>query len=148
MRLWHKDLIPVLPRKQLLSQWRECCALAKTIATKGTPNHLLVNKIMNYPLGTDFYMYCQLVTAEMANRSYKVNKNAYSKFIINLQMACENGTLIWDPEVNIFKDWHNDRYLTQCYYNLQEKFDCGGIPIQEWRKVQDLYDRRNKQVNK
>lgn len=25
MRLWHKDLIPYLPRQQLLGQWRECC---------------------------------------------------------------------------------------------------------------------------
>ena len=48
MRLWHVDLIDVLPRKQLLSQWRECCAIAKSIADKGTPNHILVNKITDY----------------------------------------------------------------------------------------------------
>lgn len=23
--------------------------------------------------------------------------------------------------------WHNDRYFLQCFYNLQEKHDCGGI---------------------
>lgn len=28
MRLWHKDLIPALPRKQLLGQWRELCAIS------------------------------------------------------------------------------------------------------------------------
>ena len=27
MRLWHQDLIPYLPRQQLLGQHRECCAL-------------------------------------------------------------------------------------------------------------------------
>lgn len=27
MRLWHEELIPLLPRKQLLGQHRECCAL-------------------------------------------------------------------------------------------------------------------------
>lgn len=27
MRLWHESLIPYLPRQQLLSQHRECCAL-------------------------------------------------------------------------------------------------------------------------
>ena len=37
MRLWHKDLIYVLPRQQLLGQWRECCLIAKNIAEKGTP---------------------------------------------------------------------------------------------------------------
>lgn len=27
MRLWHEQLIPYLPRQQLLGQHRECCAL-------------------------------------------------------------------------------------------------------------------------
>ena len=35
-------------------------------------------------------------------------------------------------ENKIFKDWHNTRYLRQCLYNLQEKYDCGGIPKEEW----------------
>ena len=48
MRLWCKDLIPYLPKLQLLSQWRECCAICSNIANKGTSNHILVNKIMNY----------------------------------------------------------------------------------------------------
>lgn len=47
MRLWHKDLIPYLLKLQLLSQWRECCAICSNIANKGTPNHILVNKIMD-----------------------------------------------------------------------------------------------------
>ena len=33
----------------------------------------------------------------------------------------------------------NDRYLTQCYYNLQEKYDRGGIPEAEWQKVVNKY---------
>ena len=55
MRLWHKDLIPVLPRQQLLSQWRECCCIARNIVENGTPNHILVNKILDYPINRDFY---------------------------------------------------------------------------------------------
>lgn len=31
MRLWHKDLITVLPSMQLKGQWRECCLIAKAI---------------------------------------------------------------------------------------------------------------------
>ena len=34
MRLWYKYLIGVLPQKQLLGQWRECCLIAKNIAEK------------------------------------------------------------------------------------------------------------------
>ena len=29
----------------------------------------------------------------------------------------------------------NDRYLLQCFYNLQEKFDCGGIDPTDWKRI-------------
>ena len=32
----------------------------------------------------------------------------------------------------LFSNWHNDRYLTQCIYNLEEKHDCQGITDEEW----------------
>ena len=51
-----------------------------------------------------------------------------------------DGRLDWfNPDTDIFKDWHNDRYLTQCYYNLQEKWDRGGIPFDEWADVKNHY---------
>ena len=39
---------------------------------------------------------------------------------------------ILDDLDKIFPMWHNDRYLRQCYYNLQEKYDYGGITDAEW----------------
>lgn len=30
---------------------------------------------------------------------------------------------------------HNDRYLKQCYYNLQEKADRGIITKEEWKLI-------------
>ena len=35
----------------------------------------------------------------------------------------------------LYKDWHDRRYATQCYYNLEEKYDRGGIPDYEWDKI-------------
>lgn len=35
----------------------------------------------------------------------------------------------------LYKDWHNQRYGVQCYYNLEEKYDRGGIPDNEWDKI-------------
>lgn len=139
MRLWHNDLIDVLPRKQLLAQWRECCAIASNIATKGTPNHMLVNKMLEYPQ-IHFIEYCNRILREMKRRGYKVNRSSYERLVDNMKLGQENykveGILI---TTNIFEDWHNDRYLTQCYYNLQEKFDCGGIPEEEWNIVNKKY---------
>lgn len=126
MRLWHKDLIDVLPRPQLLSQWRECCCIAKEIAEKGTPNHLLVNKVLGYP-ESHFNTYTLEVYREMMRRGYKCDWDKYSKWRTN--------TSITSPD-EIFTDWHNTRYLMQCYYNLQEKYDCRGILKEDWVKIQ------------
>ena len=129
MRLWHKDLIPVLPRKQLLSQWRECCSIARNIAVNKTPNHILVNKIMDYPID-HFIYYVGLVWTEMNRRGYKCDWDKFEKHCLNTgdgQIRCSMETL--------FDGWHNRRYLLQCYYNLQEKYDCHGISDEEWFKV-------------
>ena len=136
MRLWHKDLIPVLPRKQLLGQWRECCAIMANIAKNGTPNHVLVNKIMDYPI-SHFYWYATDVYGEMKLRGYNPNPDAFcSKY----SKVSQDGH--WPDLIEIkdlFPDWMNDRYLTQCFYNLQEKYDCGAITDEEWKKVADVY---------
>ena len=42
-----------------------------------------------------------------------------------------------DCKDDIFPDWHNDRYMWQCYANLEEKHDCGGIPDEEWARIEE-----------
>lgn len=131
MRLWHKDLIPVLPRQQLLGQWRECCLIAKNIAEKGTPNHVLVNRVMEYPI-EHFICYSALVACEMEMRGYRVDVSRIKKWIHIKLPVREN-------QKYIFAGWHNDRYLRQCLYNLQEKYDTGAIPDDEWKRIVDKY---------
>jgi uncharacterized protein (TIGR02328 family) len=130
MRLWHKDLIDSLPRKQLLGQWRECCAIIKNIKEKGTPNHLLVNKIMDYDL-KHFYTYGLYVFIETEHRDYKCNLRKFDQYF--------KGGKIVKTFDELFEGWHNERYLDQCFYNLQEKFDCGGMSEEEWEKVSKKY---------
>lgn len=127
MRLWHKELIAYLPQKQLVSQWRECCGIARNINVLGYPNHILVNKIMDYPI-EHFIAYSRLVADEMIARGYKVHWNRFMKWFPD--------ELVYDlNREDIFKDWHNRRYLKQCYHNLEEKNDCNGIPIKDWQEV-------------
>lgn len=126
MRLWHKDLIPYLPRQQLLGQWRECCLIAKSIAEKGTPNHILVNRIMDYPIN-HFWAYVEEVCIEMEYRGYRCDFHKIEKY--------RPKDLDSVPTKYIFADWHNTRYLKQCFCNLQEKYDCGGISEKEWNKI-------------
>ena len=133
MRLWHKDLIRVLPRQQLLGQWRECCAIAKSIAGKGTPNHILVNRIMDYPL-EHFYRYCGKVFYQFIDRGYKCDEHKvlcyvehpFTDVFYNQKLRCDDA---------LFHDWHNNSYFWQCFFNLEEKYDCGGISEEEWNKI-------------
>lgn len=134
MRLWHKDLIEVLPRKQLVAQWRECCAICSNIANKGTSNHLLVNKIINYSK-IEFHSYTMNVIEEMKCRNIKVSDRALNNF---------NDNYLRIPDFisytgGLFTDWHNERYLKQCLFNLQEKYDCGGITEDEWCRIAERF---------
>lgn len=132
MRLWHKDLIPILPRKQLMGQWLECNIIINKLNREESLNHLIVKRILNYPLN-DFFNYVTLVYNEMIRRGYSPKETTLSNCSrIPLHFFSNNNDKL---NSNIFKNWHNERYLTQCYYNLQEKYDCGGIEEQDWLKI-------------
>lgn len=134
MRLWHKDLISVLPREQLVAQWREVSAIAGNINTKGTPNHILVNKIMNYPLD-HFITYSAAVRAEMTRRGYRTMDKVWDK----ITSVCENYTII--PIEEVYNEWMDKEYLTICYYNLKEKWMCGGIKQEDWDRIEKLVNK-------
>jgi uncharacterized protein (TIGR02328 family) len=140
MRLWHKDLISILPKQQLCGQWRECCLIAKQISEKGIPNHILVNKIMNYSID-HFITYSWMIKEEMCYRGYKCD---WQKFINHFIYNFKWKTI---DEKELFKDWHNSRYLNQCYCNLEEKYDCGGIPQIEWNNLYYHYWRMKKEMD-
>ena len=61
-----------------------------------------------------------MIIKEMQKRNYKINSFAnmekYFGFEINL-----------DYNINIipFANHHNNKYLKQCFYNLEEKYDRG-----------------------
>ena len=130
MRLWHKELIPVLPRLQLLSQWRECCSIAKAIQEDGTPGHILVNRVLDYP-ADHFLQYAQYIRDEMVSRKYNCNWQRFSKWVGNF--------FRYVPFANVFPNWHDDIYLRECLYNLEEKAICGGIPAEEWQLIYERF---------
>ncbi len=134
MRLWDYRLIPVLPNTMLVSQWRECIAI-KRQWEKGTLKHRLVSYVMNYK-GVPFFTYVRLIAMEMDKRNIKY-KNTYFQEIINWCCRLENENVITSDYRKLYKE-HNYRYLKQCYYNLQEKYDRGIITKEEWQKIENL----------
>lgn len=142
MRLWHKDMIPYLPKQQLLGQWRECCLIAALLAKDHTPNHILVNPVIDYP-PEHFELYCSKIYQEMKKRNMNVTDEVCKRLEMDLRAyrLYLDSELPWDcflrdfdfsTDLDLFKDWHDKRYLRQCYYNLEEKYDRGGIPKDEF----------------
>ena len=136
MRLWHWKIISALPREQLVAQWRELSAIAGNLNTKETPNHILVNKVLNYPR-EHFISYALYVRQEMTRRGYRTIDSVWDK--IYCTRETDYGEMEFVPLEDLFPGWHNDRYLEQCYFNLEEKYDCGGVDKEWFKKIQNIY---------
>lgn len=135
MRLWHKDLISLLPDEQLLEQWQDILTIADNLAKYGTPNDPLVNRITDFILD-EFYTYAiDLVLTEMNKRYYKVDQFTIERFNQNLFEYCghDNFTII-DHQV-LFQGWMSTRYLQQCILHLEELYDVGEIELKDWFKI-------------
>jgi len=128
MRLWHKYLIDVLPRQQLMGQWRECCLIARQINVLGRPNHILVNRIMDYDI-KHFIAYGRAIYHEMKRRGYKCDFNKFMRYFPDQE-------IVESDLSQLFPDWHDSTYLYICYYNLLEKYKCGAIQYEEWVPIE------------
>ncbi len=115
MRLWHWKILPYLPKLQIVAQWRELNSIFKK-----HDNHILINYVYDYQF-KDLYLYSCMVIKEMNKRKFKI------KSLDNMKkyFGIENINLNYFENDVPFKNHHTDRYLKQCFYNLQEKYDRG-----------------------
>lgn len=132
MRLWHTNLIKVLPREQLIAQWRELSAIAGAIQKNGTPNHILVNFVLDYDYN-HFISYAYYVRKEMTARGYRTMESVWDK-ITSL-----------DPDwallsfADVYSEKMSPKYFNICYMNLLEKYECGGISDSDWARIKQAY---------
>ena len=132
MKLRHKNLIAVLPKEQLVAQWRELSAIAGSIQKKGTPNHILVNFVLEYDYN-HFISYAAEVREEMTRRGYRTMEKVWEKIT---SLKPEYKRL---PHNEIYKEKMDEVYLTICYYNLYEKYLCNGIKDSDFKEIMYLY---------
>lgn len=132
MRIWHVELIPYLPRSQLLAQWRELNSIYKK-----KNKHILINYIYNY--SKDYlYVYSIKVIEELKARKYKVNQfTHFNKYFDGILDEYGVSTSLRYRE-------HNNDYLTICYYNLKEKYIRGqkDFTTRLWHKLESYYKSR------
>ena len=127
MRLWHISLISRLPRKQLLGQHRECCALRGM--GWGRP-HATVNYVFQHPYWW-LWLYHLSVMDEMERRGYYVDRvwrqlkwRGKRVGFDNSRLTKIAGTLAPDsdrPFGEIIYPEHDEKYLNECLENLRRK---------------------------
>ena len=125
MRLWHEELIPYLPRQQLLGQHRECCALrGKGWGRK----HATVDYVFTYnPALLVAYHY--KVMEEMIHRGYHPDPIWFCCDYRGKELGytqpmefCDNIILNLCMNLNeIIYPEHNEGYLEECLDNLKSK---------------------------
>ena len=123
MRLWHEDLIPFLPRQQLLGQHRECCAL-RGLGWKKP--HSTINYVFEYHWYV-LYRFHTKVIWEIQIRGYNVDplwedpcyrgKNCLPYNILSGKEQIKLEKNIMYP---CYKE-HSNKYLTECLNNLKNK---------------------------
>ena len=122
MRLWHYKLLPVLPDKMLVAEWRECIAI-KRQWEKGTLKHRLVSYVKDYD-NEVFGDYVRHVVNEMTKRNIKFQQKYYAEILY-----------FTGDYITEHYEEHNNRYLKQCLYNLEEKATRNIISKEEWLKI-------------
>lgn len=127
MRLWHTDLIPVLPRQQLCGQWNELGSIYKN-----QDNHMLINFVYDYPK-ENLYNYSVKVINERQKRGYKYDLTNFCNYF--------DGEKI-DYMKEPFTEKMDDEYLAICYFNMLEKYRCGGMTDEEWQKIDKVARKR------
>ena len=136
MRLWHEKLLPYLPELQFKGQLRELVAIMHDIRDKGTTNHILINKVMEYDR-TELVRYFVSYESIYHNRYGKwLNQKYWKEFQKFSQI---------EPEKKRYfsAGWHNKEYLRVCMANLYEKHFFGvgksRITDEEWERLLEGY---------
>ena len=116
MRLWHEQIIHLLPKNQLLGQHRECCALRGNGWNK---KHKTVDYVFTYS-PYNLFIYHSKIMDEMEKRGYRVSKEWRDKNYRGQKAESYSNLEETNISSPIYKE-HNNEYLLECIENLAGK---------------------------
>ena len=116
MRLWHEQIIHLLPKNQLLGQHRECCALRGNGWNK---KHKTVDYVFTYS-PYNLYIYHSKIMDEMEKRGYTVSEEWRDKNYRGQKADSYSNLEETNISTPIYKE-HNNEYLLECIENLAGK---------------------------
>ena len=141
MRIFHYALIPYLPELQFRGQLRELVAIMHDWRDKGKTNHLLINRVMEYPKSHLSIYYARYIKEYKERNPCKIFEKTNIEFMSFGVIGF--GMFVNSEEFEPFKDWHNKEYLRVCMANLYEKHFFGvgksRITDEEWQVLLDGY---------
>jgi uncharacterized protein (TIGR02328 family) len=132
MRLWHIELLRYLPKRQFDGQLREMIDIMRQWRDNGKTNHLLINKVMEYPKNdfTRYFIHYEAVYHTRYGKWLKKYCDEFIKF---------DTTKYEERSKGAFDGWHNKEYLRVCMANLYEKHIFGvgksRITDEEWETL-------------
>jgi len=116
MRLWHEQIIHLLPKNQLLGQHRECCALRGNGWNK---KHKTVDYVFTYS-PYNLFIYHSKIMDEMEKRGYIVSREWRDKNYRGQKAESYSNLEETNISTPIYKE-HNNDYLLECIENLAGK---------------------------
>ena len=116
MRLWHEQIIHLLPKDQLLGQHRECCALRGNGWNK---KHKTVDYVFTYS-PYNLFIYHSKIMDEMEKRGYRVSIEWRDKNYRGQKAESYSNLEETNISSPIYKE-HNSEYLLECIENLAGK---------------------------
>jgi len=130
MRIWHYLLIPYLPNAQLKAMRYE---LGDMIKQYPNIKNGLVKYANNYSIDA-LYKYFTMVLQEFDKRKINHNEKYDHEIFEIVEKKKVNSIIV------VFYNEHNDRYLRQCLFNLQEKADRGIIAKEDWQIIEMAFE--------
>ena len=136
MRLWHYELLPYLPDLQFKGQLRELVAIMHDWRDKGKTNHLLINRVMEYPKNDLARYFIRYEVLYQKRYGAWLTKYWY-------EFAAFDDTPTDQRSKGCLDGWHDKEYLRVCVCNLYEKYRFGvgksKISQEEWDRVLQGY---------
>ncbi len=133
-RIWHKDLVSVLPDKLLLKLKDDWFSIATDLVSTEITTSLgepVIDRILEYSIGHFYTYYFIYIMPELHKRGL-LDAQTLEFFHSLASCYSEEDLRISHP---VFDCWHNTRYLLQCLMYLEELYDCGEISFEEWYRI-------------
>lgn len=136
MRIWSMELLKYLPDLQFKGQLRELVAIMHDWRDKGQTNHILINKVMEYPKNdlVRYFVYYEALYNKRYGKWLTKYWEEFKQF---------DDTPFEERSKGCFDGWHNKEYLRCNMANLYEKYTFAKgkskITDEEWQTLLDGY---------